>query len=133
MRPGLPAIDGDTAPFWVACKEGRLVLQRCLDCDALQHYPRSLCLSCASQRLDFVDASGSGVVHSYTVVHRSPDPERLPAPYVVALIRLDEGPMIMSNVIGADPETIYCEQPVTVEFVDLEDGNRLPVFRPATG
>ena len=130
MRKGLPLIDDDSAFFWDACKEGRLVLQRCLECDALQHYARSLCTACNSTKLDFVDASGSGVVHSFTVVYRSPDPEGIEPPYVVALIRLDEGPIMMSNVIDTDPETVYCEQPVTVDFLDLEDGNRLPVFRP---
>ena len=85
---------------------------------------------CHSDRLDFVDASGNGVVHSFTVVHRSPDPEQFDPPYVVAMIRLEEGPLMMSNVVGTDPEAVFCEQPVTVDFVDLDDGNRLPVFRP---
>lgn len=130
MRRGLSAVDSDTEPFWEACKEGLLLLQRCLDCDALQHYPRSLCVTCNSRSLDFVEASGDGVVHSFTVVHRSPDPENMPPPYVVALIRLKEGPIMMSNVIDVDPTTVHCEQPVEVAFEELEDGNHLPVFRP---
>jgi hypothetical protein len=123
-------VDGDSAPFWDAAKEGRLVLQRCTKCDGLQHYPRSLCVSCHSDRLEFVEASGRGIVHSYTVVHRSPDPERFVAPYVVALIRLEEGPMLMSNVVDIEPDSVRCELPVEVGWRDLDDGNCLPVFRP---
>ncbi len=130
MTSGLPTADGDSAPFWDAAREGRLVLQRCSSCARLQHYPRSLCVVCHSQDLDFIDATGAGVVHSFTVVHRSPDPEQFQPPYVVALIRLDEGPIMMSNVVGIDPDEVYCELPVRVDWRDLDDGNRLPVFRP---
>lgn len=131
MTTGIPSIDGDSAPFWEACRNRRLVLQRCTECGGFQHYPRSLCVVCHSDDLEFVDATGRGVVHSFTVVHRSPDPEQFSPPYVVALIRLDEGPIMMSNVVGTDPDTVFCEQPVRVDWRDLDDGNRLPVFRPA--
>lgn len=130
MTNGLPMIDSDSAPFWDACREQRLVLQRCHDCQAFQHYPRSLCVACHSTKLDFVEATGRGVVHSFTVVHRSPDPENFTPPYVVALIRLEEGPLMMSNIVGADPDSVFYEQPVRVDWRKLGDGNRLPVFRP---
>ena len=133
MTSGLPMIDDDSAPFWDAARQGRLVLQQCNSCDEFQHYPRSLCIACRGDDLEFVDASGKGVIHSFTIVHRSPNPEQFTAPYVVALIRLEEGPIMMSNVVGADLDDIACEQPVSVDWRTLDDGNRLPIFVPGEG
>lgn len=126
VAPADPLVVAETAPWWDATRERRLVLQHCRRCDRVQHYPRPVCLACGGDDLDFVPASGRGVVHSYSVVHRSPDPENYPPPYTVALVRLEEGPMIFTRLV--DIEDPRCEMPVIVAWWPLADGRHLPVF-----
>lgn len=130
MTPLSP--DADSAPFWDATRSGRFVIQRCAACSTYQHYPRVLCTTCSATDLTFVEVSGRGSIYSFTVVHRSPNPKLFPVPYVVALIKLEEGPLLMSNIVSADPTSIKCDQPVELEWKDRSDGFRLPMFRPAT-
>lgn len=125
-RPVAPA-DSQTQAFWDATREGRLIIQRCTACGHHQHYPRSLCTACASTALEDVQAAGTGTVYSYTVVHRAPHPAFDP-PYVVALIGLDEGPVLLSNLAGA--QSVRCDLPVTLVWEDLPDGRKLPLFTP---
>ena len=128
----LPPVDTLTQPWWDATREQRLLLQKCLDCGHLQHYPRALCLSCRSTDLGWSETAGAGVVHSFTVVHRAPDPSFTP-PYVVALVRLDEGPTLLTNLVGAGPDPdghLTCDQRVSLAWQQLDDGRNLPVFTP---
>lgn len=127
-RPISPA-DPVTEPWWNATREERFTVQRCNACGHHQHYPRALCAACHSTDLDFVDSSGRGIVYAYTVVQRSPHPA-FEAPYVVALVRLDEGPVLMSNIVGCAPDDVRCDMPVTITWEDLPDGRRLPLFTP---
>ena len=120
----------DTAAWWAATRERRLTVQRCTDCGAHQHHPRSLCTSCHGDALELVDASGRGTVLSHSTVHRSPDPAAFTAPYVVALVRLDEGPVLTTNVVDVQPEQVACDQRVEVRWIALDDGRHLPVFTP---
>jgi uncharacterized OB-fold protein len=131
-RP-VAAADGVTEPWWDATRSRRLVVQRCDACGHHQHYPRALCTACSSTSLSFVEARGTGSVYSYTVVHRSPHPAFTP-PYVVALVRLDEGPVLLTNITGCAPEDVRCDMRVRVAWEPpLEDGRRVPVFTPSTG
>jgi uncharacterized protein len=124
------SFDRHEAGLWEAASEGRLVMQRCRQCNRFQHYPRPICLKCRSTDLDFEEVSGRGTVHAHTTVFRSPDPTRFAPPYVVALIALDEGPVLMSNVVGLPVDQVRCGQRVMVEWRDLDDGIRIPVFGP---
>ena len=125
----LPEVTPDTEQWWDATRERRLVIQRCRQHGHLQHYPRSLCTRCGSTDLDFVDASGRGTIYSHTTVHRAPSPD-VRVPYVVALVRLDEGPVLLTNIIDCPPEDLRCDMPVEVSWRELSDGRNLPVFRP---
>jgi uncharacterized OB-fold protein len=118
-----------TRPFWDAAKDGRLVMQRCAACGHHQHYPRALCTSCASTDLAFVEVSGKGAVYSSTVVHRAAHPALEP-PYVVALVRLVEGPVLLTNIVGCHTSDVGCDMRVQVVWEDLGDGRRLPLFEP---
>ncbi|MGH2828865.1 MAG: Zn-ribbon domain-containing OB-fold protein [Steroidobacteraceae bacterium] len=129
-RPVAPP-DSQTQAFWDATREGRLTIQRCAACSHAQHYPRMICTACGSTDLRQDDASGRGTIYSYTVVHRAPNPAFTP-PYVVALVRLEEGPLLLSNIAG-DPDAARCDVPVSLVWEDLSDGRRLPLFRPAQG
>jgi len=118
--------------WWDATRQRRLLLQRCRACGRLQHYPRSLCLACGSDDLDWAEASGFGSVYSYTTVHRSPS--TVPAvPYVVALVRLAEGPVLLTNIVGCDPAELRCDLLVVLEWEETADGRNLPLFRPVPG
>lgn len=128
-RP-LPETDGLAGDYWKAASQERLIIQRCTACGAHQHYGRKVCVSCGGQQLEWVQAAGSGTILSFTVVQRSPY-EDLPAPYVVALIRLEEKVTLLSHVLTADPARLRCDQPVVVRFQPLREGLKLPVFQPA--
>lgn len=122
--------DPHEAPFWEAVAEHRLVLQKCSDCNRFQHYPRPICLACRGNDLHYEEVSGQGTIYASTTVFRSPDPETYSPPYVVALIELDEGPRMMSNVVGGDGVSVQCGQRVTVRWREEADSKVLPVFTP---
>lgn len=131
-RP-LPVPDGDTAPYWEAAREGRLMIQRCGGCDRHVFYPRSICPHCGSVELEWVQASGRGTVYSYTVVHRAPSPAfKEDVPYVVALIDLDEGVRMMSNIL-APPGDVKIGARVEVVFDPVTPEITLPKFRLVGG
>jgi uncharacterized protein len=128
-RP-VAAPDALTAPWWDATREGRLLVQRCAACGHHQHHPRHVCTACGTTDLAYVEVSGRGVVHSFSVVHRAPQPGFTP-PYVVALVRLDEGPTLLTNLVGLDHDALRCELAVRLDWLPLPDGRQLPIFRPA--
>jgi uncharacterized OB-fold protein len=127
----LPLPDGETKPYWDATKEHRLLIKRCQDCQTAIFYPRSVCPSCMSDRVDWVAASGRGTIYSYTVVRRAPPQFVEDAPYVVALIDLAEGVRLMSNVVGASPSDVRIGAVVEVVFEDVTPEITLPKFRLA--
>ena len=127
-----PACDEETRPFWEGCGRHELVLQRCRDCGAVQHRPRAACVSCRSDAIEYVAASGRGKVHTYTITQQNQAPPfRGALPYVLAYVELDEGPRLLSNVVGCEPGTVRIGMPVQVEFVDTDEQLAVPRFRPA--
>jgi uncharacterized OB-fold protein len=128
VRDVTPPVTPETRGWWDATRERRLTVQRCAGCTATQLYPRARCTRCHGDDVALVDAAGTGVVHSFTVVHRSPDPEVFPAPYVVALVRLDEGPLVTTGLVDVPDADLRCELPVRVVWEALPDGRHLPLF-----
>ncbi len=128
-----PVVNADSAPYWEGARNDNLLLQKCSDCGTLRFFPRYLCTECGSDNTDWVEASGRGTVHSFTVVHRAAFPEfQERTPYVVALIDLEEGPRMMTNIVGADALDVAIGDAVTVEFEDRgDDGAKVPQFRRA--
>lgn len=124
-----PVPDGDTAPFWEAAREGRLRIQRCRACGRAVFYPRAVCPHCTSAELEWVDASGRGSVYSYTIIHRAPEEFRAEAPYVVALVDLEEGARMMTRITGTEPGDMAIGLSVAVDFQPLNEDIRLPCFR----
>jgi len=129
--PGLPRIlPPDTAisrPYWEGCREGQLRLQHCEDCAEYQFFPRILCSHCGGNSLSWRTVSGRGKVASYTVVRRGMS-AAYAAPYIVALIDLEEGPRMMSSIVGSDPDTISVNARVSVSFEPWGDDYVVPVF-----
>lgn len=129
----VPAVNADSAPYWEGARNDKLLLQQCSDCGTLRFFPRYLCTECGSDNTDWVEAAGRGTVHSFTVVHRAAFPEfQERTPYVVALIDLEEGPRMMTNIVGADALEVAIGDAVTVAFEDRGgDGAKVPQFRRA--
>jgi uncharacterized OB-fold protein len=127
-----PVFDADTEPYWRGAGEGKLRLPRCEECGTYVWIPRPFCPRDMSPT-GWVDVSGRGVVYSHTTVHRG---ERLYAkrpPFVLAYVELDEGPRMMTNIVGCDPDDVVIGMPVRVVFdpVDGIDGIAVPRFSPA--
>jgi hypothetical protein len=126
-----PPVNPETKPFWDATAEGRLLLKRCLDCGSVIWYPRAFCPECAGMRTEWFPASGRGHVYSYTVNHRTEGAYAGAAPLVLAYVELDEGPRVMTNIVGAAEAELDVGLPVEVVFHDTGEGTALPRFRPA--
>ncbi len=127
-----PAFDWETRPFWEGCARHELVLQRCRGCGVVQHRPRALCVSCLSDEIEYFRASGRGSVYSFTVTQQNQAPAfRSALPYVLAYVELEEGPRLLTNVSGCEPDAVRIGMPVVVEFVDTEGEGAVPRFRPA--
>ena len=130
-RPA-PILTDDNHAFWDAAREGRLVTQRCAGCGRLQHPPRPMCPSCHGLDLEIVDLAGTGVVYSYSILHHPQHPS-FDYPVVAALIDLDEGVRILSNLVDVPPEEVRIGLPVEVRFVPTRDEMAVPVFAPRGG
>lgn len=127
MERTRPPVTPLTQPWFEGCARGELLLQRCDNCREHQFYPRTLCSHCGKADPDWVTASGRGCIASFSIVRRGIT-RAYEAPYVVALIDLEEGPRMMSNIVDCDPETIVIGQAVTVTFEPWNDDITLPVF-----
>lgn len=127
-----PASLWDTYPFWDALRDHELRLQRCSDCGSWRFPPRPYCAACRSAKAGWEQVSGQGVVYTWTVCH----PPVLPAfaeraPYNAVVVQLDEGPFLVSNLVGWDAgQEIPIGLPVAVEFLDVADDLTIHQFRP---
>ena len=127
----LPIPGPDDAPYWEALARGTLLIQRCEACGTVRHPPHPRCGQCASASLSWTPATGFGTVYSFTIVRHASNPELAGSvPYVVALIELDEGPRLVSNVVGVDPDCVTIGQRVKVIFDPVGDAMVLPRFTP---
>lgn len=133
-RP-LPASDPDSGPFWEGCRRHELLLQKCRACESTRFPPARLCAECGSEESEWIEASGRGRIYSWIVVVH-PVPREVYAdevPYVVALVELDEGVRIPTNIVGCEPHEVTADMPVMVTFDDVSDDVTLPKFRPRPG
>lgn len=119
-----PEANPETKPFWDAAAEGRLLIKKCVTCGQVHFYPRAICPFCGSDKTEWVSASGRGTVYSYSVMRR------VPIPYALAYVTLEEGVSMMTNIVDCDLDTIRIGQEVTVVFKPSEGGPPVPMFRP---
>ena len=129
-RP-LPPPDPGTAAFWEGARAHKLLLPRCEACGRVHFYPRARCPHCGSSELTWIEASGRGSVYSFTVVQRPPSSAfKSMVPYVVAIVALEEGPHLMTNIRGCPPHEVRIGMPVDVAWEDIEPATTLPYFVP---
>lgn len=129
-RPA-PIPDPESEAYWAATLDGKLLVQRCTACGHHQLYARPHCLVCRSP-VEWVVASGRGRIYSFTVIRQNfARPFRDMAPYVVALVDLDEGPRLMTNIVNCEPDAVTVDAPVRVTFEPVSDEAALPLFELA--
>ena len=128
----IPRPTPETQPYWDGARAGELRIQRCTACGDHYFYPRPLCPRCGSEAVEWVTASGRATLHSYVINHRPAPGFEDEAPYAIAIVQLEEGPRLMTNLVGvqATPEQLVLDMALEVAFQDRE-GTCIPVFRPA--
>jgi len=125
-----PVPNADSKAYWDAAAREELLLRRCTACGMHHFPPRYLCPKCWSNELEWIKATGKGVVYSFTVMHRAPMPAFVKrAPYVVALIDLEEGPRMMANILGDDALETKVGERVWVCYEERAGGSKLPQFK----
>jgi len=128
----IPAITDEMRPFYDGAKRHELQVQRCAACGALRFPARALCSDCLSTTADWVQVSGRGEVFSFNVMHQVYHPGfATEVPYAVVVVKLAEGPKMLSNLVGVDPHAIRIGLPVRVVFEAISDEVTLPKFAPA--
>ena len=130
LRPR-PATNLDNAFWFEAAREQRLVVQRCSSCGTLRHPPGPCCPECQSFDWDTVEASGRGTVYSYVVAHHPKHPA-FDYPLLIAVVELEEGTRLITNLVGVAPEDVRIGAPVALEWLVADPDLTLPVFRPVT-
>jgi uncharacterized protein len=131
-RP-VPEPTPETQHFWEGTKAGELRLQRCDRCSKVYFPPRPFCPECSHRSVSVFRASGRARLASYVINHRSHP--AWDGPYAIALVELEEGVRMMSNVVGCaqTPEALVIDMPLEVTFEKLTDAITLPLFKPAGG
>jgi uncharacterized OB-fold protein len=130
----LPQPSAESEPFWDGCRRGELRLQRCAGCGRFWFPPGRFCPECWGRDWAWEPTGGRGRVHSFVVYRRAYRPvfkDRLP--YAVAVVELEEGPRLLTTLVGVEPERVQVGLPVEVALVPAPGGFVLPFFRPAAG
>ena len=120
-----PVVTAESKAFFDAARQNRFMIPVCSACGKPHWYPRAICPFCASDRMQWREASGRGTIYSYSVMRRAKDP------YVIAHVTLAEGPTMLTNIVDCDFDQVRIGQPVTVVFKETENGSPAPMFRPA--
>jgi uncharacterized OB-fold protein len=129
-EPILPQINDVNRPFWAACRAGELCLQRCCTCSRVRYPPAPICPNCLGVEVEWEAMSGRGTIFSFMIFRRAYHPawaDRVP--YNVALIELEEGPRMISNVIDVEPDALRVGQHVGAVFEAVSDEVAVPRFR----
>ncbi|MGH7292336.1 MAG: Zn-ribbon domain-containing OB-fold protein [Myxococcota bacterium] len=126
----LPVPSPITREYWDAARAGRLVLPRCRACGRYFFRPEVVCKHCRSRDWHYVESPGRGTLYSYSVIHRAPTPA-YKTPFVLAIVELEEGITMFSNLVGCAPADAKIGMALEVAFEAVSDDITLPVFRPA--
>lgn len=129
----LPAPNLDSKPFWDGCKEHELRFQKCRDCGLVRWPASIICPYCYSTDTEWIVAGGRGKVYTFGIFHEVYHPAfEDKVPYVTASVELEEGPRLMTNIVGCSPEEVRCDMPVEVVWDDVTEEFTLPKFKPVS-
>ncbi|MCA9844281.1 MAG: Zn-ribbon domain-containing OB-fold protein [Dehalococcoidia bacterium] len=133
-RKQLPTPTPETAPYWEGAKAHELRLQHCNDCDKPFFYPRIFCPICLGDNVEWKAMSGKGTLLTYVLSARPAPGFEEELPYAIAIVKLDEGPHLMSNIVETEitPENLPAGMALEVVFDDVNETISLPKFRPAS-
>ncbi len=127
----LPQPNEVSQPFWDAAKRHELQIQRCNACGTHIFYPREACAECLSPDLIWIPVSGKGTLYSYTIAQAPTHPAFAEdVPYVIAIVELEEGPRITTNLVGCQPDQVTIGMPVVASFEEVTPEMTLVKFRP---
>jgi len=127
----LPSPSSYSFPFWEGCKRHELLIQHCKNCGANIFYPKLYCSICLSPNMEWIRVSGRGRIYTFTVVYGyAPTAFTQDIPYVISVVKLDEGVQLMSNIVECEPSQLRCDMRVEVVFDDVTPEITLPRFRP---
>ncbi|MGB6068371.1 MAG: enoyl-CoA hydratase-related protein [Desulfomonilaceae bacterium] len=130
LKP-IPAVQPWTDEFWRATKKHKLLIQKCRECNSLIFYPRKYCPQCWSEKLGWLDATGRAKVYTFAIMRDMVEPKFMPdLPYVLAMVDLQEGVRMMTQIVECDPAAVEIGMDVEVVFRDTTDQHSLPFFRP---
>jgi len=135
-RPLPTPITPECRPYWEGARDGKLMIPKCRACGKPFMYPRVACPFCASRDVGWVQATGRGKLFSFEIAHQILNKAfKVKTPVVLAMVELEEGPRLLTNLVGVapDPKQIRCDMPVEVCFEKLTDQVSLPMFRPVGG
>ena len=120
-----PIITAESKTFFDAACQGRLLIPVCTSCDRAHWYPRVICPFCASDKVEWREASGKGTIYTFSVMRRVREP------YIIAHVTLAEGPTMLTNIVACDADDVRIGQEVAVRFQDTDNGPPVPMFEPA--
>jgi uncharacterized OB-fold protein len=120
-----PLMNPGDQPYFDAAAQGRLLVKTCGGCGEKHHYPRAICPFCWSSDVQWTDAAGTGTIYTFSITRRGAG-----APYCIAYVTLDEGPVVMTNIVDTDLDTVRIGQHVRAVFQKSEGGISVPMFTP---
>jgi uncharacterized OB-fold protein len=120
-----PVVTAEGKAFFDAARQGRFMIPVCTACNRAHWYPRAICPFCASDKVEWREASGKGTVYTFSVMRRVKEP------YIIAHVTLAEGPTMLTNIVDCDTEKVRIGQSVTVVFQETDNGPPVPMFKPA--
>ncbi|MCX7620354.1 MAG: Zn-ribbon domain-containing OB-fold protein [Acidimicrobiales bacterium] len=132
VRFDLPTIEDETREFWEAARRGKLLLRSCNRCGVVHYYPRPFCPECWSDEVTWIEASGRARLYTHSTVHVNdlpPFDEQVP--YIAAVVDLEEGPRMMTQIVDCDPGELEIGMPLELTFRHVSDEVAVAVFRPS--
>ena len=127
----LPVVNEDNREFWAGCKAHELRFQKCENCGRIRWPASMICPECHSMEATWVASSGKGSAYTFVVYHVAFHRGfKKDVPYVVADVALEEGPRMLTNIVGCIPDEVHCDMPVEVSWEDISEEFSLPKFKP---
>lgn len=134
MSSGLPVrkveVTLEGKEFWDATSEGKFLLRKCNDCSSIIWYPRAFCPACASTSTSWIESSGKGTIYSFSITRKGAGAWAEVGPYVIAYVELDEGPRVLTNIVGVSVDAITIGMSVHVVFDPTPEGPAVYRFTP---